>query len=51
MEKRDLDDANRAESPLTRDETYVLVDSRRPGRSGVAAEIERRVRERALPGG
>jgi cytidylate kinase len=51
MEKRDFDDANRAESPLTCDQTYVLVDSGNRDASGVAAEIERRIRERALPGG
>jgi len=51
MEKRDFDDANRAESPLTCDETYVLVDSGDRDASAVAAEIERRVRERASPGG
>ncbi|HKF45671.1 MAG TPA: (d)CMP kinase [Thermoanaerobaculia bacterium] len=44
MEKRDFDDANRAESPLTCDETYVLVDSGDRDAPAVAAEIERRVR-------
>jgi len=47
MEKRDFDDANRAESPLTCDETYVLVDSGDRDASAVAAEIERRVLDRA----
>ena len=44
MEKRDFDDANRAESPLTCDESYFLVDSGDRDASAVAAEIERRVR-------
>jgi cytidylate kinase len=51
MEKRDFDDASRSESPLTCDETYVLVDSGDRDASTVAAEIERRVRERAFPPG
>ena len=45
MEKRDFDDANRSESPLTCDESYVLVDSGDRDASAVAAEIERRIRE------
>jgi CMP/dCMP kinase len=43
MEKRDRDDATRAESPLTRDESYTLVDSGDRDAAAVAAEIERRV--------
>lgn len=44
MARRDSDDANRAESPLTRDETYVLVDSSGRDAAAVAEDIERRVR-------
>ena len=44
MEKRDSDDATRSESPLTRDETYVLVDSSGRDPAAVVEDIERRVR-------
>lgn len=44
MEKRDSDDATRSESPLTRDETYVLVDSSGRDAAAVVEDIERRVR-------
>jgi cytidylate kinase len=44
MEKRDRDDATRAESPLTRDDSYVLVDSGGRGAAEIVEEIERRIR-------
>jgi CMP/dCMP kinase len=44
MEKRDSDDATRSESPLTRDDTYVLVDSSGRDAAAVVEDIERRVR-------
>ena len=44
MEKRDRDDATRAESPLTRDDSYVLVDSSGRGAAEIVEEIERRIR-------
>jgi cytidylate kinase len=43
MEKRDRDDASRADSPLTYDERYVLVDSTDRPVEEVVSEIERRV--------
>jgi cytidylate kinase len=45
MEKRDRDDASRADSPLTLDERYVLIDSSDRPFEAVVSEIERRVRE------
>ncbi len=44
MEKRDRDDRTRRESPLTHDESYVVVDSSGRDAAAVAGEIERRVR-------
>jgi cytidylate kinase len=44
MEKRDRDDASRADSPLTLDGRYVLVDSSERPVEEVVAEIEGRVR-------
>lgn len=44
MEKRDRDDRTRSESPLTCDESYVVVDSTGRDAAAVAGEIERRVR-------
>jgi cytidylate kinase len=44
MEKRDRDDASRADSPLTLDGRYVLVDSTGRPVEEVVEEIERRVR-------
>jgi cytidylate kinase len=44
MEKRDRDDRTRPESPLTHDESYVVVDSGGREAAAVAGEIERRVR-------
>ena len=44
MEKRDRDDQTRSESPLTHDESYVIVDSSGRDAADVAGEIERRVR-------
>jgi cytidylate kinase len=44
MEKRDRDDASRADSPLTLDGRYVLVDSSGRPVEEVVAEIEGRVR-------
>ncbi|HVQ54635.1 MAG TPA: (d)CMP kinase [Thermoanaerobaculia bacterium] len=45
MEKRDRDDASRADSPLTLDARYVLVDSSDRPFEAVVADIEGRVRE------
>jgi cytidylate kinase len=45
MEKRDRDDASRADSPLTCDERYVLVDSSGRPVEEVVDEIEDRVRK------
>lgn len=45
MEKRDRDDASRADSPLTYDQRYVLVDSSDRPVEEVVSEIERRVRK------
>jgi cytidylate kinase len=45
MERRDRDDESRADSPLTYDQRYVLVDSSDRPVEEVVSEIERRVRE------
>jgi cytidylate kinase len=45
MEKRDRDDASRADSPLTLDDRYVLVDSSDRPFEAVVSDIEGRVRE------
>jgi cytidylate kinase len=45
MEKRDRDDSSRADSPLTLDGRYVLVDSSGRPADEVVAEIEGRVRD------
>jgi len=45
MEKRDSDDGSRADSPLTYDESYVLVDSSGRPVEEVVSEIEARIRE------
>jgi cytidylate kinase len=45
MEQRDRDDGSRADSPLTLDDRYVLIDSTGRPLEAVVAEIERRVRE------
>ena len=45
MEKRDQDDGSRADSPLTYDERYVLVDSSDRPVDEVVAEIESKVRK------
>jgi len=44
MERRDRDDQTRKDSPLTHDETYVVVDSTGRTAEDVVSEIERRVR-------
>lgn len=44
MEKRDRDDGSRADSPLTLDDRYVLIDSTGRPLPAVVEEIERRVR-------
>ena len=43
MERRDRDDQTRKDSPLTHDETYVVVDSTGRAVEEVVADIERRV--------
>ncbi len=43
MERRDRDDQTRKDSPLTHDETYVVVDSSGRDVQEVVADIERRV--------
>ena len=45
MEKRDQDDGSRADSPLTYDKRYVLVDSSDRPVEEVVAEIESKVRK------
>ena len=45
MEKRDRDDASRADSPLTLDDRYVLIDSSDRPFEAIVSEIEGRVRE------
>ncbi len=45
MEKRDRDDASRADSPLAMDGRYTLIDSTGRGVEAVVDEIEGRVRE------
>jgi len=44
MEKRDRDDGSRADSPLTLDDRYILIDSTGRPLPAVVEEIERRVR-------
>lgn len=44
MEKRDRADQTRADSPLTHDETYVILDSSERDPRAVVEEIERAVR-------
>ncbi|HEY3123209.1 MAG TPA: (d)CMP kinase [Thermoanaerobaculia bacterium] len=44
MERRDRDDQTRKDSPLTHDETYVVVDSTGRSVEDVVSEIDRRVR-------
>ena len=44
MVRRDRDDSSRADSPLTLDDRYTLVDSTGKSPEEVVAEIERRVR-------
>ncbi|MEX0878457.1 MAG: (d)CMP kinase [Thermoanaerobaculia bacterium] len=44
MEKRDRDDATRADSPLTADDRYTLIDSTGKPIDAVVAEIEGQVR-------
>ncbi len=45
MEKRDRDDSSRADSPLTLDDRYTLIDSTGRSVSAILDEIEGRVRE------
>ena len=45
MEKRDRDDSSRADSPLTLDGRYTLIDSTGRSISAVVDEIEGRVRQ------
>lgn len=44
MERRDQDDQTRADSPLTLDDRYILIDSSSLAVEAVVSEIERRVR-------
>lgn len=48
MTRRDRDDSTRADSPLTLDERYTLVDSTGKDVAEVVAEIEARVRQGGL---
>ena len=43
MKQRDRDDSSRAESPLTLDRTYTVIDSSGRDVEDVVAEMERRV--------
>lgn len=45
MEKRDRDDGSRADSPLTLDDRYVLIDSTSRPLEAVVADIEGQVRK------
>ena len=45
MQQRDADDGSRADSPLTLDGRYVLVDSSARPVEAVVEEIERAVRK------
>ena len=45
MEKRDRDDSSRADSPLTLDDRYTLIDSTGRSVSAVVDQIEARVRQ------
>jgi len=45
MQQRDADDGSRADSPLTLDDRYVLVDTSAKPVDGVVDEIERAVRK------
>lgn len=45
MQKRDRDDGSRADSPLTLDDRYVLIDSTDRPLEAVVEEIEGRVRQ------
>ncbi len=45
MEKRDRDDSSRADSPLTLDGRYTLIDSTGRAISAIVEEIESRVRQ------
>lgn len=45
MDRRDRDDRTRADSPLTRDDRYVVVDSAGKQPLEVVAEIERVIRQ------
>ena len=44
MERRDRDDSSRAESPLTLDDRYTVIDSSDRDIEGVVDEMERRIR-------
>lgn len=44
MERRDLEDSSRAESPLTLDDRYVVIDSSGRTVDDIVAEMERLVR-------
>ncbi len=44
MERRDSDDSTRADSPLTLDDRYILIDSSGLEPPAVVAEIERHIR-------
>lgn len=46
IERRDLEDSSRAESPLTLDDRYVLIDSGDKSSEEVVSEMERVVRSR-----
>jgi cytidylate kinase len=46
MDRRDHDDATRADSPLTFDARYVGIDSADRSVAEVVSQIERLVRER-----
>ncbi len=51
MKKRDQDDGSRADSPLTVDDRYTLIDSSGKPIDAVVDEIEGRVRRYHLTGG
>jgi hypothetical protein len=45
MERRDHDDRNRADSPLTQDDRYIVIDSADKEPEEVVAEMERLIRQ------
>jgi cytidylate kinase len=49
IERRDLADSTRSDSPLTFDDSYTLVDTGRRGVDEIVGELEARIRARFAP--